>query len=231
MLKLGVLMKIHLLREGQPYGPFSAETIREMVKLGVVFESDLARYDGATEWITLSRLCDFHPPESSAPLPADFEGPTKPVSAETGKPEPLMILATLGGLVVAGAGGWIWTEAAVAADREFRIIALLIASGCAGAVIFCSPGGRGPRFQWLACAATLLGILLGKSGVAWHLMRLTREAEATAPDVGSWTTLPGVLSEVFARHLPQIFGASDLLWILLALFTAWKIPEASAREG
>ena len=120
---------------------------------------------------------------------------------------------------------------AVAADQEFRIVALLIALGCSATIMFCSLGGRGRPFQLLACAATLIGILIGKSGVAWHLTRLTREAEGVAVDPDSWTNLPELLAEVFARHLPQTFSVSDLLWILLALITAWKIPGATPQEA
>ena len=42
---------------------------------------------------------------------------------------------------------------------------------------------------------------------------------------------PAMLAEAFTRHLPQTFGGSDLLWILLALITAWKIPESSSNEA
>lgn len=231
MLKLILIMKIHLLRDGQAFGPFSAGSIREMVKLGVVFESDLARYEGASEWIALGKLRDFHAPGSPGVSPVGFEDPTEIARAEATPVSPSLALAAMAGLLTAGLGGWLWTEVAVAADREFRIISLVIASGCSGAIIYCSLGGRGTRFQWLACAATLVGILIGKSGVAWHLTRLTRETEGTASDVVSWASLPGLLAEAFARHLPQTFGVSDLLWILLALITAWKIPEPSSNEA
>ncbi|MBC8002016.1 MAG: DUF4339 domain-containing protein [Opitutaceae bacterium] len=224
-------MKIHLLRDGQAFGPFSAEAIREMVKLGVVFESDQARYEGASEWITLAKLRDFNPQQSPEISSEEFEEPAESVLAEATQPAPSLALAAAGGLVVAAVGGWLWTEVAIAADREFQVIALVIASCCSAAIIYCSLGGRGTRFQLLACAATLIGILIGKSGVAWHLTRLTREAEGTAPNVGTWATVPDLLAEVFARHLPHTFNISDLLWILLALITAWKISGAEPKEA
>ena len=231
MLKLNSIMKIHLLRDGQAFGPFSAEAIRELAKLGVVFESDLARYEGASEWSALVKLREFNVQQASELAFADFEEPAETAQVDATPLSPSLALPALAGLITAGLGGWLWTGVAVAADREFRIISLVIASCCSGAIIYCSLGGRGTRFQLVACAATLMGILIGKSGVAWHLTRLTREAEGAAPDVFSWADLPGLLAEAFARHLPQTFGVSDLLWILLALITAWKIPESSSNEA
>jgi len=231
VLKLNLSMRIHILRDGQPFGPFSAGSIREMLKLGVVFESDLARYEGTSEWIPLARLCDCNPPQSSGAMPAEFGDHTKVVSAAPIKPRHPLASSAVGALIVAVVGGWIWAEVAISADREFRIIALVIAFCCASTVVYCSLGGRGPRFQLVACGATLAGILIGKSGVAWHLTRLTREAEGTAPDSASWLNAPGMLAEAFARHFPHVFGVSDFLWILLAMVTAWGIPGMAQKES
>ena len=205
MLKLTSLMKIHLLRDGQAFGPFSVDSIREMVKLGVVFESDLARYEGASEWIVLNKLRDFNAPLLSGISSAAFDDSLDRTPVEPGKPQPSIALATGAALAMAGLGGWIWTRIAIAADREFRVIALVIASCCAGAVLYCSIGGRGLRFQLVACAATLAGIVIGKCGVAWHLARLSRAAEGVASGVGWWANMPDLLGEVFTRHLPHIF--------------------------
>lgn len=49
-------MKIYVLMDNQPRGPYSPEFVRQMLARGRVFSTHLGAYDGSTEWKPLSEF-------------------------------------------------------------------------------------------------------------------------------------------------------------------------------
>jgi hypothetical protein len=59
-------MQIHISRDGQQFGPYTLEQIREYLKTGQVVAGDLAWYHGAAGWVPLSTVPGV---DGSTPLP------------------------------------------------------------------------------------------------------------------------------------------------------------------
>ena len=72
-------MQIHISRDGQILGPYTLEDIRAYLTEGRILPSDLAWFDGASQWMPLTAVPGFvdprPPPNISHPAPPPF--PTK----------------------------------------------------------------------------------------------------------------------------------------------------------
>ena len=65
-------MQILVARDGEQFGPYTAEEVRDYLAEGVMFLSDLAWHDGLDEWVTLDQVELDCPPEKMPPPPPKF---------------------------------------------------------------------------------------------------------------------------------------------------------------
>jgi hypothetical protein len=84
---------------------------------------------------------------------------------------------------------------------------------------------RGPALQAVAVVCALLGILLGK--YLSYALVLQEEADAQGVDIGLFS---GEMRSFFREDLELVFGWFDLLWIGLAVFTAWRALQPAEPE-
>ena len=47
-------MKIHISRDGQQFGPYTSEQVREYLSTGSVLPTDLAWHEGAADWLPVT---------------------------------------------------------------------------------------------------------------------------------------------------------------------------------
>ena len=59
-------MSITIHRDGQNYGPYTVDNIRQLLASGVLVSTDLALIEGAAEWTTLNLIPEI---TSSSPVP------------------------------------------------------------------------------------------------------------------------------------------------------------------
>lgn len=136
------------------------------------------------------------------------------------EPEPRanLALAALAGLVAALAGGLVWGLIVKWTEYEVGVVAWGIGFLTAAAVLRAAGGAKSAALQVVAVVAALLGILLGKYlGFAWSVQD---ELGVTAG------VLSGEMVSLFRENLSQIFGRFDLLWIGLAVASAWISLQA-----
>ena len=72
-------MQITINRDGQNYGPYTVEQLQQMLQAGRAQLTDLANYEGATEWVPLSQIPGVTQAQSTpatAPIHADTYVPT-----------------------------------------------------------------------------------------------------------------------------------------------------------
>jgi hypothetical protein len=134
------------------------------------------------------------------------------------------------GLVAAIVGGVVWGLIVKWTDYEVGFVAWGIGFLVGVAVVAATRGARGPVFQVVAVACALIGILLGKYlSFAWVLGDVAREETGGAVeiDVLSMETV-----DLFREELGTVFGWFDLLWVGLAVYTAWRAlqPEEAKPE-
>ena len=133
-------------------------------------------------------------------------------------------------LVAAAAGGVVWGLIARSTDYEVGIVAWAIGWLAGTGALFGARGARGAPIQIVAVVAGLLGILLGKYlSFAWVLQDFAEEQGA---GIGLFS---GEMRTLFRQELDTVFGWIDVIFVGLAVYTAWRVPRAPelppARES
>lgn len=146
----------------------------------------------------------------------------------------LLLPAVLAGIVAAIVGGVIWGLIVKWTDYEVGFVAWGIGFLVGIAVVAATRGARGPVFQVVAVLCALLGILLGKYlSFAWVLQEVAERETQGAVEI---SVLSMDTVDIFRDELSTVFDWIDLLWVGLAVYTAWRAlqpeePEpAPARE-
>ena len=128
-----------------------------------------------------------------------------------------LLPAAAASLAAAVAGAIIWTIIVAVTDYELGFVAWGIGFAAGQAVVFASGGRRGVPLQVVAAVAAGIGVLLGKYFTFVHVVN------------DSGLSLSYVSSDafrLFKDNLDIVFSGFDLLWIGLALFTAFRVPQS-----
>ena len=141
------------------------------------------------------------------------------------EPSASLLPAVAAGLVAAIVGGIVWGLIVKISDYEVGIIAWGIGFVAGTAVVFATRGGTGQRLQVIAVVSALVGVLLGKYLSYGFVVQ--EEAKAAGVSLG---LLSGDMFRFFREDLENVFGLFDLLWIGLAVFTAWRVPQVVQPE-
>ena len=141
--------------------------------------------------------------------------------------EPSRSLWPAAGAALAAAivGGVLWGLIVKFSDYEIGIVAWAIGFLTGSAVVYATRGAKGQRLQAIAVAAALLGIMIGKY-LSFALV-VQEDAKSVGASIGLFSD---DMTTLFRDNLDEIFGLFDLLWIALAVYTAWKIPRAEEPE-
>ena len=143
----------------------------------------------------------------------------------------VLLPALLGGLIAAGLSGAVWAAIAVWTGYEIGYVAWGVGLLCGLGVVMMSQGKRGLPLQIIAVVTSVLGIVIGKYGMFQHFFQESLVGmENGAALAAEYTLFSGKMMQVFAASLPSMAGGFDLLWVGLAVFTAWGIPKASGLK-
>jgi hypothetical protein len=130
------------------------------------------------------------------------------------------LLLPLGAALAAGiVGGVLWGLIVKWTNYEVGIVAWAIGFMAGTAVANVARGARGQQLQVIAVAGALVGILLGK--YLSFAFAVQEDAQAVGVELG---VVSSEMFRFFRENLSDVFGLFDLLWIGLAVFTAWRIP-------
>ena len=129
------------------------------------------------------------------------------------------LLPALASLAAGVVGGVLWGLIVKWSNYEVGVVAWAIGFMAGTAVANVARGARGPHLQVIAVAGALVGILLGK--YLSFAFAVQEDAQAVGVELG---VLSGEMFRFFRENLSDVFGLFDLLWIGLAVFTAWRIP-------
>jgi signal peptidase I len=160
-----------------------------------------------------------------APAPAS---PPQPAPERVVPPPAPSIWIPLGAAVLAAlAGAVAWGLAARWFDYEVGALAWGIGFVAGLAVVHAAGARRTGVHQAVAVGAALVGVLLGKY-LAFAFV-VQEESELAGQSIGLFS---GDMRSLFRDSLGEVFGRFDLLWLALALGTAWWVarPDGSAPE-
>ena len=141
------------------------------------------------------------------------------------EPSSSLLPAIAAGLGAALVGGVVWGLIVKISNYEIGIVAWGIGFVAGTAVVLATRGAKGPRLQAIAVVSALLGILLGK--YLSFAFAVQEEAKSFGESIG---LISGDMFSIFRDNLDDVFSLFDLLWIGLAVFTAWRIPGHDEPE-
>jgi hypothetical protein len=151
-----------------------------------------------------------------------------PVLVREERPAAAALLPALAaGLVAAVVGGVVWGLIVKWTDYEVGFVAWGIGF-VVGLAVVTAARARGLVLQVVAVLCALLGILIGKYlSFVWVLQN------AAEDEFGGGVDIP-VFSmdtfDLFRDNLDTVFGWIDLLWVGLAVFTAWRALQPEEPE-
>lgn len=150
-----------------------------------------------------------------------YEFPESTTATSTVRePSSSVLLALMATLAAGIAGGVLWGLIVKWSSYEVGIVAWAIGFIAGTVVVLVTRGARGARLQVVAVVGALVGVLLGK--YLSFAFALQEDAESVGASIG---VLSGDMFTIFRENLDEIFGLFDLLWIGLAVVTAWRIPQ------
>jgi hypothetical protein len=137
-------------------------------------------------------------------------------------PEPLssgnLTLAAVGGLVGALVGGLIWGLLVGATGTELGIVAIGVGVLAGFGVVLGARGKHGMPLQVIAGLAAVVGILFGKYFAFVQIVN--KELGG-----GVASVFDGRTFSAFMDIIGEVFSGFDVLWIVFAVYTAWRIPQ------
>ena len=136
--------------------------------------------------------------------------------------------AAAGGLAGALVGAGVWAAVAVFGNLEIGIIAVLVGFLAGQGARLGAGNARGTPYQVAAAATALVGLLAAKYFIFAQFG--AQELAESGMDVGPFH--PALL-QLFPRVLPGMLSPFDLLWVFIALSSAWSPlkPSGARVEG
>jgi len=161
-------------------------------------------------------------------VPGDLRpwgAPPSPSQPDGAEPQPSEGLAgaVAAGLLAALVAGAVWGYVTKLTGREFGILAWGVGAAVGTAIV--RVAGRSAATQAVGVVSALLGVLVGKYLAFAFLVH--DQLREVGTDVG---VLSGHMLRLFRHGLGDVFGRWDILWVALAVGTAWVLlREQPAR--
>ena len=124
--------------------------------------------------------------------------------------------AVIGGAIAALVGGAIWGLIVRLTEYEIGFMAWGLGLLAGFAVLVASGGKRGISYQLVAVGSGVLGIVVGKYFLYAYIVS------------ASWLSADTLNS--FTVDFTLMFSGFDILWVGLAVYTAWRIPSGTGLE-
>jgi hypothetical protein len=184
-------------------------------------------------------------PKCQAPVdPATQVCPTcGPVpSAAVAEAEGNPGLAFAGGMAGAILGAAVWWFTTTVLNIKLGLVAWGIGIAAGMGVVILGKG-RGPTFQMIGALTAVLGLIVGefmiyRSVAGMDLEEIKKEIasemQGASPeeiDEAARTVHQTLQQTGFVDYLKEDFSPIDILFIVLAIITGWRIPGAGGQEA
>ncbi|WP_240636857.1 hypothetical protein [Paenibacillus silvae] len=133
----------------------------------------------------------------------------------------------IGGLIAAILGGVVWAAVAAMTEYEVGLIAILAGVLCGYAVVLFSNKQIATVHKIIAVVLSLIGILLGK-----YLTVVYFTAQLYTDMSMMNLVFNGEMISAFVETFTEYFSEPiDLLFVVLAIVSAWQIPGRMAKTS
>ncbi|OGY58777.1 MAG: hypothetical protein A3H06_01870 [Candidatus Colwellbacteria bacterium RIFCSPLOWO2_12_FULL_44_13] len=153
----------------------------------------------------------------------------QPVSQETvtplesAPPSFRLTPALFGGLGAGIVGGVLWGLIVSWTGYELGYAAWGLGLLVGFTVVFTAKGARGLPFQIIASISSILGILIGKYFAFVSIFKDVAETELGVEIAQAVSAFSIAMIRVFVENITTILGGYDILWVVLAVVTAWRM--------
>jgi hypothetical protein len=127
--------------------------------------------------------------------------------------------AVVAGLLGAVVGAGVWAAIGIMTKMEVGYIAVLVGFLAGYGVKLGARGKGGLGLQLVASALAVFGLLAAKFFIVSYM--IVAESKANGLDVSYFDSQ---VFDVFQIVLPQMVNGFDILWVVLAIGAAFKIP-------
>jgi hypothetical protein len=131
-----------------------------------------------------------------------------------------LVLPVLGALLTAVVGGAVWALIAILTNYEIGFVAWGIGGLAGYAVYYLTNKKVNAAHQVIAVIASLIGILLGKYSIFGYFY-----------NDGLTGIFDSEVVTLFQENFSEFFGGKDIIFIVLAVVTAWQLPGRLARKA
>jgi hypothetical protein len=129
-------------------------------------------------------------------------------------------VAAVGTLVGALAGAAVWAGVSISTGYAIGYIAVLVGFLAGKGATHATGGRHGRPLQIVAVAGALIGLLAANYAIFAHGMHtMVLEEDGTV-----LSYLDPFITSNFMPYMQSKTGLFDLLWVFLAVSTAWRVP-------
>jgi hypothetical protein len=168
---------------------------------------------------------------SDAPAPL---APRSPRSVGTIEDDEMtlgtLVPAMVGGGLAAVVGGALWGLIVNLTEYEIGYVAWAIGLAAGFGVLLFARGRRGVALQIIAVVSSIFGILLGKYFSFFHALKEVISEDYGAEAAATLSMFSGKVVNYFISKLGAMSSPYDLLWVILAVASAWRIPKWGGEE-
>lgn len=162
------------------------------------------------------------------PQPEYYSPLSPPTQTTIASSEPNTPLGIIGGLLAALVGGIVWAIIVIKSNYEVGFVAWGIGL-LAGFAVVLFARGKSVQLQVVAVLSAGLGVLIGKYISYVHALQVAHNK--LFPGVEQrFGYFAGDSFRFFRTNLGDVFGGYDLLWVGLAVFSAWRIAQATIES-
>lgn len=131
----------------------------------------------------------------------------------------------IGGISAAIVGGILWQLVVLTTGYEIGFMAWGLGWMTGFGVVLFSRGKKGIPLQIVAVLTSIFGIVLGKYLIFVHYLKEVLIEKFGAEAVSNISLTSKETIQAFSGSLGLMVDGFDILWIILAVVTAWKIPK------
>ena len=135
-----------------------------------------------------------------------------------------VFIALAAGVVASIVGGVLWGLVVLTTDYEIGFMATGIGLLSGYAVLFFTEK-KGLPLQAIAVGSSLVGIVVGKYIIFYSILKDVLISEL-GEAAGGISILSGEVVRLFFLSIGELASPYDMLWIVLAVVAAWRIPRA-----
>lgn len=131
----------------------------------------------------------------------------------------------LGGILAAIIGGVAWGFLVKVTHHEIGYVAWGIGLLSGMAVVMFAKGKKGFPLQIIAAASSAMGILIGKYFYFYFIVKSAIEKRGAGSEA-QISLFSKKVVEVFIQNISSFLSGYDIIWVALAIYTAFRIPKA-----